>query len=388
MTARLWSRSFVLALAVGFFLSMVFYLLMTTMALYAVERFAAADAEAGLASSMYIVGALASRAWAGAAADVLGRRRVLLAGLVLFVLASLSYPAASTLTLLLVVRFVHGAAFGAAHTAVSATVQSLIPPSRRAEGTGYFGMSATLATALGPLLAIVLVDGPGYTALFAASAVASVLAMLAALALRAPQERLVRAAGPRRSLLGGLIEPAALPIASVALVLGAAFSGILTFVTSFAQSIDLGGAAAAFFLVYAVVVLAARLVAGRLQDSRGDDVVMYPAIACFAAAMVVLTVTANAPMLLLAGALAGAGFGTFMSAGQAIAVTASPPVRVGRAVGTYFLLLDLGTGVGPVLLGLLVTAGGYGLMYGVLAVVVVGGGLLYRQVHGGRRVRG
>ncbi|MCL3862480.1 MFS transporter [Actinotalea sp. K2] len=379
--APLWSRDYVLALVVGFFLSMVFYLLMTTMALYAVDRFAAGDAQAGLASSMYVVGALVSRVWAGAAADTLGRRRVLLAGLALFVAASFSYPAADSLLLLLVVRFVHGVAFGAAHTAVSAIVQSLVPQSRRAEGTGYYGAAATLATAVGPLLAIVLVDRQGYPALFTATAVASVLAMGAALLLRAPQER--RPPGdrlPARQALGSLVDPAALPIASVALVMGAAFSGILTFVSSYAQSLDLAAAAAAFFLVYAVVVLVTRLFAGRVQDVHGDDVVVYPAIVLLAGGMIALAATTGPVLLLVAGGLAGAGFGTFMSAGQAIAVSATAPVRVGRAVSTYFLLLDLGTGVGPILLGLVISTGGYRVMYAVLAGVVLLAAVLYRRV--------
>lgn len=385
--AQLWSTDFVRVLAVGFFLSMVFYLLMTTMALYAVERFAAADAEAGLASSMYIVGALVSRLWAGAASDVLGRRRVLLGGLVVFVLAASAYAAAHTLGLLLLVRFVHGIAFGAAHTAASAIAQSLIPAGRRAEGTGYYAGSATLATAVGPFLAIVLIGRWGYPALFAAATVASVLAMAVALMIRAPQEHRPGAGGalgrPR-----SLVEPAALPIAGVALVLGAAFSGILTFLSPYAQSLDLAPAAATFFLVYAITVLGTRLFAGRLQDLYGDNVVIYPAIVCFAGAMAVLAGATGAATLLLAGGLAGAGFGTFMSAGQAIAVSSAAPVRVGRAVSTYFLLLDLGTGVGPVLLGLVIGVHGYRTMYLVLSGVVLLTALLYHAVHGRHRGRG
>lgn len=41
---RLWSRDFILASLTNFLIAMVFYLLITAMALYAVDRFMASDA--------------------------------------------------------------------------------------------------------------------------------------------------------------------------------------------------------------------------------------------------------------------------------------------------------------------------------------------------------
>ena len=388
---RLWSRAFSLTLIVSFFLSLVFYLLMTTMAGYAMERFAADDAQAGLASSMYVVGALISRLWAGAVADVVGRRRILLIALGAFTLASLGYPLAGGLIPLLLVRFAHGTAFGVAHTAAATIVQTAIPPARRAEGTAYYGMSPTVATAAGPAFAILLSQAWGYSALFAAATVASVVAMVFALFIPAslPQPREASApssdsgAGSRmRQRLSRVVEPAAVPISLIALILGTAYSAILAFLNSYAASVGLASVAATFFLVYTVAVLVTRLFAGRVQDRHGDNIIMYPAILCYAAGMAVLAMTHGTTVLLISGALIGAGFGTAMSAGQTIAVSAAPDERVGRAVSTYFLLLDLGTGLGPVFLGLLIGAAGYRSMFAVLAGMIVAAIPLYRLIHG------
>lgn len=386
---RLWSRAFSLTLIVSFFLSLVFYLLMTTMAGYAMERFAADDAQAGLASSMYVVGALISRFWAGAVADAVGRRRVLLIALGAFTLASLGYPLAGGLVPLLLVRFAHGTAFGVAHTAAATIVQTAIPPARRAEGTAYYGTSPTVATAAGPAFAILLCQAWGYSALFAAATVASVIAMVFAVFIPAspPQPREASAfgssAGGRvRRQLTRVVEPAAVPISLIALILGTAYSAILAFLNSYAASVGLASVAATFFLVYTVAVLVTRLFAGQVQDRHGDNIIMYPAILCFAAGMAVLAMTNGATVLLISGALIGAGFGTAMSAGQTIAVSAAPDERVGRSVSTYFLLLDLGTGVGPVFLGLLIGAAGYRSMFAVLAGMLVAAIPLYRLVHG------
>ena len=384
MSDRLWTKSYVLALGVGFLLSLVFYLFMTTMALYAVERFGAGDALAGLASSVFVVGALVSRLLAGALVDRFGQRRVLLASLVVFAVAALAYLPAEGLGVLLAVRAVHGFAFGLAHTAASAVVQALVPASRRAEGTGYHGASTTLATALGPFAAVVVMGRHGYDGLFVAAAVASFLALGAAVWLRAGSAP----AGPRRvRQRTAPIEPRALPIASFALLGAAAYSGVIAFLNPYAASLDLTAAAAMFFLVYAAAVLITRPAIGRLQDARGDNVVMYPAIACFAAGLALLSVAQDALVLLLAAGLLGLGWGTVMSAGQAIAVGTAPITHVGRVMSTYFLLVDLGMGLGPVLLGVLVGRSGYSWMYAALAVVVVLSAGVYHLVHGNSRAR-
>ncbi|TDE93903.1 hypothetical protein EXU48_10535 [Occultella glacieicola] len=51
-----WTRNFILAIVTSSFMGMIFYLLMTTMAFYAVERFQATESLAGLASSAFIIG--------------------------------------------------------------------------------------------------------------------------------------------------------------------------------------------------------------------------------------------------------------------------------------------------------------------------------------------
>jgi len=74
----------VLATVVNALAMSIFYLLMTTMAVYAVRQFAASATGAGLASSMFIVGAVVTRL-TGGIVDRAGPRRTLLAALAVFV---------------------------------------------------------------------------------------------------------------------------------------------------------------------------------------------------------------------------------------------------------------------------------------------------------------
>ncbi|WP_188037231.1 MFS transporter [Actinotalea sp. JY-7885] len=386
---RLWTRDLVLASLANLVLAFVFYLLMTTMALYAVERFSATDSAGGLASSMFVIGAVVARLFAGNLADLVGRRRILVVSMVVFVVASFAYlpvdAAADSLGVLLAVRAVHGVAFGIASTAALSLAQSLIPASRRAEGTGYFTLSTTLATAIGPFLGLLLVHGPGYDVLFVVNGAVAVLGIVfSVLLLRTPDvlpgpdER----ARLRRFHPRDMLHPDVLPVASFMLVLAVSFAGVLTFLNSYAEDAGLESGASIFFLVYAVVLFGTRLVAGRVQDRRGDNVVVYTALAAFAVGLVLLGLATSDAVLVVAGGFLGMGFGTLMSAMQAIAVGRVPMRRVGVAVSTHFFMVDLGVGLGPILLGVLLDAIGYGDMYLVLAGTVVLSAALYHGVHG------
>ncbi|PFG38105.1 putative MFS family arabinose efflux permease [Georgenia soli] len=381
---RLWTRQFALATAVNALVMTIFYLLMTTMAVYATEQFGASATAAGLASSMYIVGAVGARLVGGRLVETAGPRRTLLASLLVFVVMSLVYLPADGLGLLLAVRFVHGAAYGVGHTAVTTLAQSAIPPGRRGEGTGYFTLGVPVAGGVGPLLALWLVGRWDYDVLFLACAAvsASAWAMAVLMSEGAP--------GPRRRdarpLLRELVHPHVLPVATFMLLVGVANAAIITYVHPYAEALGLAGAAGAFFLVQAVAVLAARTFAGRVQDRHGDNAVLYPALAVYAAGMVVLSQAGSTAALMVAGVLAGLGFGTLMPAAQAAAVRIADGERVGLAVSTYYLFLDAGTGLGPLALGLVIGAADHRVMYLTVAALVIVSAGHYHAVHG-RRAR-
>jgi MFS family permease len=137
-----------------------------------------------------------------------------------------------------------------------------------------------------------------------------------------------------------------------------------------------------FFLVYAVAVLVSRLFVGRIHDRQGDNAIIYPALAVFAAGLGLLALEPAVWSIAAAGVLSGLGFGSLTPSVQAIAVTEAPEMRLGTATSTFYLMLDLGVGVGPVVLGALLPLTGYPGMFGALCVLVLAAVVLYYVVHG------
>lgn len=375
---KLWTRDFVLAWGVSLFLSIIFYVLMTSMAGYAVTRFGVGQSVAGLASSAFVIGSVAGRVFAGKYMDFIGRKRLLLIVLAGFTVCAALYFVAAPAWVLIVLRLVHGVGYGFGHTALMTVAQSLLPDQRRGEGTGYFAMSTSLATAIGPLLAVLLVSGFGYAWLFTAILACSAAGLLIMVFVRVPERTptAAEAAEKWRISPSSIVEPRALPVAAVIFVAGVSFSAVLAFVDGYTKAIGLGNASGLFFLVYAAATLLSRLFVGRIQDRHSDAVVVYPVLVLFALGLSCLAAAHSGVLVLASGVLMGIGFGSAMSALQTVAVKLVAQARIGVAVSTFFLLLDIGTGGGPVLLGALQPVlGDRGIYYAAAVLVAVAIGL-------------
>ena len=381
---RLVTPTFAVAWVVNFLLYLTFYMLVTTMALYAVKSFAASDAAGGFASSAFVVGATVARLFSGYLVDALGRRRMLLISLVVVTVACALYLPAGSMPVLIAVRMVHGFGYAFASTAVMTIAQSVIPDSRRGEGTGYFALGTTLATAIGPALGLFLVGTLDYTWLFWTTLVTAALGLVLGIFLREPLAQREAQAQAERSTFSfrDIAHPAVVPIGCFMLLVGICYAGVITYLNAYAEDRGVTTGAGLFFVAYAVAMLVMRLVLGKVQDQRGDNVVVYLGLVCFAVALSILAMANQDWQVVVAGAMTGLGYGTLMPAAQAIAVSAVPSHKLGTGISTLLLLMDVGIGLGPVILGLLLSAAGFGVMYTVLAVLVVVAAVLYHAVHG------
>lgn len=379
---KLWTKGFILTSVVNMMLTLSLYLLLVTMAVYAMDTYDASISMAGFVSSIFIIGTLFGRLYGGKNIANIGNRKMLLFGAAAVLVSTALYFVPMGIYPLMGLRFLHGVALGLAATATGTIVAQIIPRSRSGEGIGYFSMSVVLATAIGPLIGVVLLNQYGFTSIFLFSLVMAVISLLLSLRVRPPEVEAPAVSSYKRFSLSDYFETRALPISSVMFVLAFAYSSILSFVTGYASEIDLVEAGSFFFLVYGVSVLLSRPVTGPLMDRKGANIVVYPALILFAAGMLTISQADTGWMLLLAALLIGLGYGNFQSISQALAIKATPRHRMGLANTTYFIALDLGLGFGPLVLGFIVPLLGYRGMYFSLVTVILIGMVVYHFAHG------
>lgn len=323
--------------------------------------------------------------------DRVGRKRLLIIGAVLEVAFSALYLTGLGLWLLFALRLLHGIAFGTCSTAIGTIVTALVPDNRKGEGVGYYMLSVTLGAAIGPFLGMFLTQNAGFQTLFLVAAAVALACLLAATQLRVPKnpvsaetvarkasdiardERIEQAGGFRvpRPSLTNYLESSVIPIGAVCALLFFCYSSLLAFLTPFAAESGLETPASFFFVVYAIATFVTRPFTGKLFDRKGDRVVMVPAFIAFIVGMGLLATVYQPTAMLIAAALLGFGVGTVQASGLALAVRLAPDDRLSLANSTFYILLDIGVGVGPLLLGIVQPLWGYRGLFEAMSLVAI-----------------
>ncbi|MER2108861.1 MAG: MFS transporter [Solibacillus sp.] len=373
MKEPIWTKDFIIVSVINFISILTFFLLMVTIASYSVETYHVSTSIAGLVSSIFIIGTLLGRLGAGRYIATIGPQRMLLIGLVAFFVTTSLYLLQWGVGFLLAIRLLQGIAVGTIGTATGTIVAYILPASRKGEGIGYFSLSAILATAIGPFIGMFFMKlDNGFDLIFYTNVALSLVILIGyffvkiSITMKAPT-----AAEEKLSLLEKFIEPKAVPISFVALLVGFAYSGVMSFITFYAEEIHLVDTASYFFLAYAVIVVLSRPYTGKLMDMRGPNLIVYPCLAIFAIGMVLFSQATAGWMLLLAAACFGLGYGNFNSIAQTIAVKSTEPHRFGLATSTYFILYDLGLGIGPFILGMIEPHTTYEMIFAAMVPIIL-----------------
>ena len=181
---KLWTKDFLMISLSNFLLFISFYTLMVTLAGYSIDKFHASQSEAGLASSIFVLGAVLVRPIAGKMIDQIGKKRLLMIGIGSFLIMMLLYFPINSLSLLFLVRFIHGFSFGIATTATGTIAADIIPSSRRGEGMGYFSTSMNLAMAVGPFLGLIITQYADHNVIFIVTTLFSIIAFVSTIFIK------------------------------------------------------------------------------------------------------------------------------------------------------------------------------------------------------------
>ena len=116
----------------------------------------------------------------GRLGDITGRRRLLLAGIVLFTVASVLCGVAPTLWLLIAARAAQGLGAAIMMALTMAFVGETVPKAKTGSAMGLLGTMSAIGTALGPSLGGVLIAGLGWRAIFLVNVPLGILTFLLA----------------------------------------------------------------------------------------------------------------------------------------------------------------------------------------------------------------
>ena len=383
---KLFNTGFITITTINFIVFLIYYCFVVITAKFATSELGANPAQAGFAAGIYIIGTLIARLYIGKKLELIGRKQMLRFGAIIYLITTIAYLISTNIIILDTVRFLNGFAYGTISTAANAIVTAYIPESRNGEGINYYGLSTSLAAAIGPFIGILLLPIVGFKSVIILAIILSVLVTVACYLF--PVQNIELTDDHKKLLnswsLNTFIEYKVLFISIVAFLIGLSYSSVLGFLSIYADNLGLSTAGAFFFVVYALIITLTRPFAGQIFDAKGENAVMYPSFIFLAIGLLTLSYTTTSFMLLLSGALIGLGYGTFMSNGQAVCLKLVEPSKVSIALSTYFIGLDLGLGFGPYALGTVHSFLSYSGIYVLCAVLTVAVAILYAIFYKGK----
>lgn len=385
MYRHLWTKDFIFITLINFLMYIIHYALIVTVTSFTIDTFHAGEGMGGLVAGIFIIGMLFGRLFTGKYIDQLNLKKTLLASLVFSFVAIALYFLIHSLLVLIIVRLIHGIAFGMASTTTGTYSSTIVPEDRKGEGIGYYALSTTVASAIGPFLGILINQRFSFESNFIVCLICILLAGVLSLFISNIRQPMVDAENKEVNSakgIGQFLQKQAIPISIVIVFVGIAYSSVLAFLDSYASHIGLAAAASFFFVVYAFSTFVVRPITGKVFDNYGANKVVYPVLVLFVIGLVLLSVTHSSWMLLFSAIFIGIGYGTLIPSFQTIAIQASPPEKIGLATSTFYIFADLGAGAGPTLLGILIGSVGYRNLYMLMALLLVGVIALYYFMHG------
>jgi MFS family permease len=341
----------------------------------------------GLAVGISTVTGIFFKLPAGALSDVVGRRRTMLAGLVVFGVMPFFYLLIESYSALVVVRFLHGLAT-AIYGPVAMAVVADVAGSRKGEMLSWFSSVGIIGTLLGAPIGGFILDagtngGPvlwQFRLVFALSALAGVAAMVLGFKTLGIEEKVEHGLGFGERLAKfreGIREV----LSDKRIVTTSSMEGV--------QNMTMG-ALEAFLPVYAVkvaglsefqagllwgaqiiVTMFSKPLMGRVSDAQGRRPLIVAGLALCAVSFAAVPFMGGFWLLLVASLVFGLGEALVTSSSAALVADMCRERHFGSAMGAFGTIFDVGHASGPILAGLLVGWLGYQISFPLMTIVLV-----------------
>ncbi len=302
-------------------------------------------AQAGWFLSVYAFASALSAPLMGNLADHIGRKRMLMAASLLFIVFSLLYGVVRVVPLLLAIAIVHGSLWSGLMASASAIMSEFIPESRRNEGLAYWGLASTAAIALAPAAGLMIYEHFGWVVLCSELAGLSLLTFVWASRLPVVHETMPTAHSLRESWDPTTIRPA---LSLSVICFG--YGGVTSYVAILSRERGLRPESL-YFTIFALSIVVVRVFTSRLGDRLGPRAILYPSYAAIPISFAILSVATRQWQMVVSATLFGIGMGAAYPAFANFLLMNTDPKRRARTFGSIILAFDTGIALGSLCIG-------------------------------------
>ena len=418
---RLWNLYFIIVFIISLAVRVAMQMQNSVLALYIKELNGEASA-AGLAMGAFTLSSLILRPFVGNFIDKHGRKWVLIIGTIMLALTTISFNFITSMSLLILMRFVVGIGFAVQSTTIGTMASDVLPEKHMMEGIAYFGLTATLASAVAPAIGIYLIEDFSFSALFIFCFLLLAVCTVGSLLLNYEKKRKIEADKLRQitedtaseietlELLNSetellaqedvnkiddcafeenkpikwwekLLEKNSLPIALIQIFLMFPAATVFTFLPLYVSELGIDlKAFGAFFTIQAAATFTSRIFMGKVVKKVGPSKVLIPCFIVTALGYVAYFLFTELAAFFIISIFTGFASGVIMPLFNGVAIKVAPTNRRGAANATFFLAIDFGFGLGSVAWGYVAGWFGYATIFLLSAVVVLIGFILYMLI--------
>ncbi|MDF2683218.1 MAG: conserved hypothetical rane protein [Brevibacillus sp.] len=366
---KLWSKDFVLITVSNLLLFLIVQMQLPTFPTYAKENYLANDFVAGLTASFFALGAVVARIFTGELLKTKNSKAILIIGLCIVGITTAGYYWTNSIVLLLLMRALFGAGFGISSTTLPTIVTNAIPSKRIGEGMGYYGLSNSLAQALGPMIGLTVLATFGFGSMLSFGVVCILLIFPLTSIIRAYKQPTPDAHAHETGLKRFYDKKILLP-AFLNFCMSITYGGLVSFLALYGKEANMDNISL-FFLCNAIAIVLVRPIAGKLFDKKGPIAVLPPGAIFIGLGLLGLSIVNNNTVLFVSAILYGLGYGCIQPSIQAWMVKEVNPEQRGMANGFFLNSIDFGIAVGSILLGVIAAHSSYAMMYRLSALLMI-----------------
>ncbi|MBR5520494.1 MAG: MFS transporter [Oscillospiraceae bacterium] len=293
-----------------------------------------------------------------------GRKKVLMAGALICVLASLMFIFTSGITIFIVARCIFGAGYSAVTTSGGTMVCDIAGEKYLSKAVSYYGISSVVSQAMAPAAGLWLYE-KSFTTLSVVIATGAALVWGTGLFIKYHEDRFIKP-GEKFKLYEKQSLPAAYTIIPFAMVTASVYA----FIPVMAEERQLSYVGL-FFALSAAGLLVGRIFNTKICAIAGEKEVFYTGAVLLTAGLAMIAFAYNSVVFLFSAVCYGCGAGFVHPVANIRAVKNSPDRQRSIATGTFMMSQDLGMTVGAVLWGIISRTASFTVVYVVASVIIL-----------------
>jgi len=359
------NRDFILAFIAQFAFATVFHILIPTLPIYLL-RLGSTEAEIGIFIGIFFFSSLVLRPFVGKALLKIHEKNFMIAGALLYALTSIAYLSASPFWPFLIVRILQGIGFAFFQTASITLIANISSGAHRGRSLSYFYLSMNLSGALGPSLGMLLINHFSFTLLFLACLGLSLCSLFVTNKLGRRQVAPLQNSSQDDGLF---LSRKALPPSIIGFFSLFIFGALSTFFPLYAINHGVANPGL-FFTTIAIMLILGRGLGGKILDLYSKERIILPCLIAYIISMVILAFSKTLPMFILVAMIYGIGH-AFLIPTLVVYTLDRVGSSTGPAMGTFSAITDLGFSLGPVMMGFIIHATSYPIMFVCLALTTI-----------------